>query len=262
MRAPLLFLLMLLAGLIARANDAVTVGIEGRLDVLLPVAALKAKLPERQAPLTVRIAFSTPEGTSTRYSLRYIGLVPGRHDIRPFLTKEDGSPAEGLPPIEVEIRGILPEGQQGTILPIPTSSIPRLGGYFGILGAIGILWVAVALVVFRRPAVKPAPAPLATNAAPSLPERLRPLVEKAASGNLDAAAKAELERMVIGHWRERLNLGSLPPFEALGKLKAHPQAGLLLRAMEDWLHRPPGSVAVDLEPLLAAYAPETGGRTK
>jgi hypothetical protein len=59
--------------------------------------------------------------------------------------------------------------------------------------------------------------------------------------------------MLLGYWRHRLALHDLPMAEAVSRLKAHPQAGALLRALEDWLHRPPGSASVDVAAVLAPY---------
>jgi hypothetical protein len=84
-------------------------------------------------------------------------------------------------------------------------------------------------------------------------ERIRPLVEQASGGQLSAAEKAQLERLLLNHWRERLGLESVDFPEAVRTLRAHPEAGALLRALEDWLHRPPGSVKVDIEAFLAPY---------
>ena len=64
--------------------------------------------------------------------------------------------------------------------------------------------------------------------------------------------------MLLGHWRERLGLDSQDLAEATARLRAHPEAGALLRALEDWLHRPPGSVKVDIDAVLAPYGrPQT-----
>ena len=40
----------------------------------------------------------------------------------------------------------------------------------------------------------------------------------------------------------------------MASLRQHPEAGVLLGALEDWLHRPPGSgVKVQVESVLAPY---------
>ncbi len=84
-------------------------------------------------------------------------------------------------------------------------------------------------------------------------DRLRPLVEQAARGQLSDDGKGQLERMLLGYWRHRLALHDLAMADAVARLKAHPQAGALLRALEDWLHRPPGSASVDVAAVLAPY---------
>jgi hypothetical protein len=88
---------------------------------------------------------------------------------------------------------------------------------------------------------------------PTLAERLQPLVARAAEGKLSRDELAHLERLLLSHWRERLALGDAPMIEAVQRLREHPEGGVLLRQLEDWLHRPPGSVKVDVEALLAPY---------
>jgi hypothetical protein len=41
--------------------------------------------------------------------------------------------------------------------------------------------------------------------------------------------------------------------DALTRLRQHREAGALLRALEDWLHRPPGTANVDVAAVLAPY---------
>ena len=88
---------------------------------------------------------------------------------------------------------------------------------------------------------------------PSFAEKIRPLVESAAAGQLTAEGKATLERMLITHWQQRLNLSATNTSELIRHLRQHPEAGALLRALEDWLHRPPGRAAVRIEEFLAPY---------
>jgi hypothetical protein len=88
----------------------------------------------------------------------------------------------------------------------------------------------------------------------TLTERLRPLVTQASAGQLTATEKAQLERLLLIHWRERLGLESIDLADAVPRLREHREAGALLRALEDWLHRPPGGAKVDVEAVLAPYA--------
>src|SRR5688500_18085210 len=70
---------------ISSSAEAPTVGMEGRLEVLLPESGLSAKMPDRRTPMLLRIALTRPHGTLTHYDLRYIGRVPGRYDLREYL---------------------------------------------------------------------------------------------------------------------------------------------------------------------------------
>lgn len=230
-----------------------TVGIEGQMEAILPVRGLKAKPLDRQSPIAVRVASEQPHGNAARYDLRYIGAVPGRFDLRSSLLLEDGSPAAGLPELWVEIAGVLPAEHNGS-LNLPTSGrMVAFGNYHAlIIGGVAI-WVLLGIPLFligRREA--PAPeAPVQRKL--TLVERLRPLLESATRGSLAAGEKAQLERMLLAHWRERLGLGTLAPSEAMLRLRADPEGGALLRALEDWLHRPPGTAQVDIEAVLAPY---------
>ena len=89
----------------------------------------------------------------------------------------------------------------------------------------------------------------------TLAERLRPLVEDAVAGRLEPSGRAELERLMIGYWRRRLALEGVEPVAALAILRDHDEAGAILGRLEDWLHRPPGTAAgeVDVAALLEPY---------
>lgn len=256
-RALLVFVLgWSVAGLAVAAP--LTVGIEGRLEVSLPIAGLKARAPERAAPVTVRIAGVKEGEAGTTYDLRFIGLVPGRYDLRPYLLKPDGEAATKLPPLEVQVDGILPPDQKGRLIAIPQGSIEAVGGYQWVLVGAGVLWLLAAIPIFRRRRVAARRVAEPGQVRLTLPERLRALVMQAAAGKLDVAGKAELERMVLSHWSEELKLQTLPPAEVMARLRAHPQAEALLRSLEGWLHRRPNGEEVDLEALLAEYGPVPG----
>ena len=88
----------------------------------------------------------------------------------------------------------------------------------------------------------------------TLADRLRPLVDAAVAGNLTQGQHAELERLLIGYWRKRLELEKAAPAEFIGVLRNHDEAGPLLRRLEDWLHRPGGAAEpVDVAALLKPY---------
>jgi hypothetical protein len=82
---------------------------------------------------------------------------------------------------------------------------------------------------------------------------MRPYVEAAAAGSLTASGQAELERLMTGYWREKLDLPERRMADILAGLKRHPEAGSLLLALERWLHRPGGASATEINGLLEPY---------
>jgi hypothetical protein len=179
--------------------------------------------------------------------------VPGRYDLRTNLVRLDGSTLTNLPPLPVEVAPLLPDSHDGLLVEAPRSPLGRLGGYRALLTAAAIVWAVllVPLVWRRRRTVAAEAAPAAE---PTLADRLRPLVEEAAAGRLSSDGQARLERMLLNYWRDRLGLGALDMAEGLRRLRQHPEAGALLRALEGWLHRPPGAAgAIDVAQVLEPY---------
>ena len=138
------------------------------------------------------------------------------------------------------------------------NEFPFLGGYRVLLGVLAYLWVGAlaALVVFSRKKRVVLP-PVVVVVEPSLFERIRPLLEPAANGSLSAEGKAQLERLILGFWKEKLDLPEMGMVEALEQLKAHAQAGELLRAMERWLHQRAGASASEVNALIEVYRKAT-----
>lgn len=236
------------------AEATPTVGMPARIEQLvLPGTELEAKPREdRAAAMVVRLIDVYPHGTAFRYDIEYVGFEPGERDLRPYLRRKDGSSTDDLPPIPVTIRASLPPGQ---ILPHEPKGggAPRLGGYRWLLGLGLVLWtIGLIMLVLRGRRTKGALADAAARPV-TLAERLRPLVEAAVAGRLEAQRLAELERLLIGYWTRRLGLEQMAPVEALGVLRAHEEAGPLLERLEAWLHRPGGGGSVDIPALLEPY---------
>lgn len=231
-----------------------TVGMEGRLEATLPGTLLEARPVDEKSLIVLRVADTRPHGTLTWYDLRYFGLEPGKYDLRDYLRRQDGSPLGDLPQLRVEIAGLLPIIHTGELIEPPRGVLGLFGGYLPTLAAAAGLWVLGALVLWltgrRRKTAVVVPA---AQPAPTLAERMRPLVAAAAAGQISADGKAQLERLLLSHWRERLQFGEMNQAEAIAALRRHPEAGALLAALEDWLHRPPGVARVDVGALLAPY---------
>ena len=231
-----------------------TVGMEGQLEVILPEAGLTPRAPDRRAPVLLRIAYTRPHGTLTLYDLRYIGRVPGQFDLRDYLVTTNGIPATNLSALSVSIAGVLPTPHNGWLEEEALHAPSLFGGYRAVAAIVIVLWIGAFFVILR---VGRKPKPVAVAAPvqrpPTFAERIRPLVESAAAGRISADEKATLERMLITHWQRRLGLREANGEQLIARLREHGEAGALLRALEDWLHRPPGNATVQVESVLAPY---------
>ncbi len=212
-------------------------------------------LTRRLGRVVVRRLAVRPHGTAHRYDFEVYGREDGTFDLTDVLVLADGgAPADDVPPVWVRVVDPLPAGQVEPT-PLEATALPRLGGYRLLLGLGATAWVAglAALLLVGRQRRR-----VSTEGAPARPvtlaERLRPLVEQAVRGELDPRQQARLERLLVATWRQQLGLEGLPPAEALRRLREDQQAGALLRALEAWLHHPPGRAAPpDLDALLAPY---------
>jgi hypothetical protein len=243
-----------------------TVGVEGRIELALPGTLLQGKPVTDKAPLLLRVASTqpAPRREDIWYDLRYMGLVPGAHDLKNYLVRADGSPTGELPSIPVAVLGLLPEDHKGELVRTSGARWPFFGGYRLVMGAVAGLWAAllVPLIVAgrKRRAKIVAPPPKRKTFA----DRLRPLIDQAARGTLSIEEKGKLERMLLWYWQQRLDLTADSPADAIAALRQHDEAGALLRALEEWLHRRPGTsagrAATDVNALLAPYrdAPDPG----
>ena len=237
------------------AEDTRVIGIEGTAIVPLGRSDYQPKPLDDRTPLILRIESVSPaDGGRFSYHFHYIGFEQGSYDLGDYLMLPDGSPAEEAAGVMIEVRSILPADHDGSLNPYFSRPFPWFGGYRMMLGAFAILWVA-GLVAFawfgrRRTSVSveaPVPPP------PSYAERMRPLVEAAAAGSLSVSGQAELERLMTGYWREKLALPGRRMADMLAALKCHPDAGVLLLALERWLHRPGGATRQEIDLLLEPY---------
>jgi hypothetical protein len=221
--------------------------------LVLPGSELEVKpLDDRKAPFVLRIKAAYPHGSAFRYDMVYYALEPGEYDLRNHLKRKDGTALGELAPVLVKVDPILPPGQIEPS-PLALEPSPWLGGYRLLLAVVGSLWcaglAAILLLGRRKPAVADETTRLET-----LADRLKPLVEAAVAGTLSKGQHAELERLLIGYWRRRLGLDQASPAQAMTVMRNHPQAGPLIRNLEEWLHRPAAETrAVDVASLLRPY---------
>ncbi len=245
--------MLLVLAVPALAQQRLPVGISGRFtDVVLPGPELEAAPVDSTTPVIIRLTAVQPHGDAGfRYDLEVYGLEAGRHDLTRWLRPRDGGLARALPPLVLEVDGAAPPGA----LPAELRPVapPRVGGYRRALMAAGLVWgavlVALALGGRRRAGGTTTPA-----APPTPRARLATLL--AGLDPQDVARQAEVERLIIDAWRERLGLHGLAPAEAMARLRAHPDAGAALGRLEGWLHRPASARTPLSADDLARLAPE------
>ncbi|MCA8949415.1 MAG: hypothetical protein KDE27_07920 [Planctomycetes bacterium] len=244
--------LALAAAAHAQDDRESTVGMRRTIEELaLPGTELAVKRTTYESPIALRIAAVRPHGSAFRYDLEWTGLEAGTFDLRDYLVRKDGSAVGDLPAIEVRVTAVLPADVSEPLDPAPERPAVATG-YTTTMIVAGVIWILGLLAILfvgrrRREAAAELAAP------PTLADRLRPFVASAASGTATDAEKAELERLLVAFWRERLELQDLKADRALAKIREHGEAGHLLRQLEAWLHIPHPPQAVDVEALLRPY---------
>ncbi len=253
MKLKFLAMIFLTSAPLAMAEKGI--GLENDIQITLDRADYQSRPMDDRTPLILRLdqVKPAPNGRFT-YQFHYISFEPGSYKLADYLIHLDGTPASDLGETPIEIKSILPPDFQGQLNPFSPQPFPALGGYRMVLGGLGGLWLCglPALIWLGRKKVELAVAEEIIPT-PSYAERMQPLVEAAAAGNLTATGQATLERLLTGFWREKIARPEQRMGEALTALKAHPEAGSLLRALERWLHQPNGASRTEIEKLLAPY---------
>lgn len=230
------------------------VGMPARVqDLVIPGSELEAlPIEDRKTAVVVRIVATYRHGSDYRYDLEVYGLEPGRHDLRNYLRRKDRSEMGAVPSLWIDVESRLPPGH---LLPseVKTSAVQHIGGYRMAMIGLFAVWTAIVMWLLlsgrrRRPQEQ-----VQVVKEPSPAELLRPLVLDAVAGRISAEKQAELERQLLRYWRRRLKLEDANPVAALAAIREHPQAGALLRQVEDWLHRPGGAQGVDIASVLRPY---------
>ncbi len=230
-----------------------SVGMPGHIDqIILPGTELAARpLDDDRIPVVVRIVNVFPHGDSFRYDIRFHGLEPGKFNLAEFLVRKDGASTADLPEIPVEILSLLPPGQ---IEPnnLRTGLVSWLGGYDVLVAVAVTLWTIVlgCLIFLGR---KKKSAAVSADETMSLAELLQNRLQAAVENRMDPKQYAELERMLFAFWRARLDLESLPPDQAVKEIHANPDAGPLMKQLEQWMHSPNRNDDVDLAKLLEPF---------
>lgn len=248
--------LLLVSSASAQDERESTVGVPVRIvDLVLPGSELEVLPQTAKTPVVLRIVDAAPHGTDMRYVIEWTGLDVGRHDLRAFLRRKDGTDASNLPEIAVETRTLL---APGFVKPHAREAgdVRGFGGYRTWMIVLGVAWaigLALILLSFRKKRAHEA----ALARPRTLADRLRPLVERAMAGTLSSAERAQLELGLVAYWRRKLGLDAQRPDEALAALRRHGEAGPLLNQLDAWLHKrrtgERDAERVDVAALLAPY---------
>ena len=94
----------------------------------------------------------------------------------------------------------------------------------------------------------------------SLAELLKAKLQSAAANELEPGQYAELERVLFGMWRRRLNLEEVTAAQAMQTIRADKNAGPLMRQLETWIHSPNRDPGSKLGFIAAALSKHTGQR--
>ncbi|MEM6672157.1 MAG: hypothetical protein AAF726_04900 [Planctomycetota bacterium] len=241
-----------------------TVGMRVRIEEIpIPGPKLRAKpvADPGRADAIVRLVNVYPHGSGWRYNVEITPFVAGAIDLYDHLEPADrGDALLRGEPLLVEVGAVLPADEiEPNDIDVPQPD--DVGGYRNRMIAIGALWGAVLLGLLFVGRSKPKDDGAGTEVKPlTLADRLRPLVEDARSGDLSTERRAELERLLLAHWRERRDLAEVDVAEAVARLRRDDEAGPLFRQLEEWLHRPDGPDAseVDVAALLQPYEESPG----
>ena len=229
-------------------------GIERQAIVVLERGDYVPRPLDDRTPVIVRLGSVEKADGGFEYRLHLIGFEPGEHRLGDYLMHPDGTPAVELGEKSFEVATILPPDHDGTLTPHLPSALPWFGGYRIVLLGMAAIWIAGWVVLHRWGRARRDDATVEIEPpAPGFDERLRPYLERAAAGKLDVAGQAELERLLIAFWRDKLGLAGDSMTSGLARLREHTQAGETLIALERWLHRPGGVRAEEIDSLLAPY---------
>ena len=250
-------LFLLLATLSSSAQTKAPLGFPTKVtDLYIPGSKIEI-IPRtnNESSLVIRMLEIKPAADGFRYDLEIYALDPGTHRIADFLRyADDRTPVKNVD-ATFEVTTIHPLDT----LPKPSDPEPvepaKLGGYKTVIILLGILWALVflAILFYRKKQVADF---VAENPPPTLHEKLQVLVSAASQGELTDQEQANLERLILGHWKRKIpEIGSLLPARALVELRNHPEASPLILKLEEWLHAPnPDLSREEILPLLRPYA--------
>lgn len=228
-----------------------------RIDsVVIPGSEVEVTPIDDGTDVVIRIRKVWPHGTDHRYDLEVQGRVAGVHDLAKYFRRKDGAALEvtGLP---FEVKDLITEGAVEPHAP-PQAKLGPIGGYGRWATTIAALWViaGIGLIVwvFRRPRQ----ATDSSHARRTLAEQLQDAMQRVVAGSAERKDWARVESLLLAHWRKRLGLEGVSSAEALQRLRRDPQAGEVLRKLDEALHAPEPKTSIDWSALLEPYRDTAG----
>ncbi|MGB0991430.1 MAG: hypothetical protein ACPG32_03065 [Akkermansiaceae bacterium] len=208
---------------------------------------------DRESSLVVRVLEVKSAEGGFRYDLEVYGLDPGEYMLRDFLRFKSTQKEVVELDAEVEIVSMHPLDVLPKPETIPHVPPEKMGGYKTLLIAACVVWFVILLLIFFYR--KPKPDEVEEKLPPTLHEKLTGLITAASQGDLGDRDRAQLERLIIGHWKQKLpELAEASPDKALAKLRVHDEASPLILKIEQWLHAPNPSVSQqEIQQLLEPY---------
>jgi len=236
------------------------IGLEKDLSVTLERGDYRPKPMDDRTPLILRLESVKPEDADHFvYQFHYIAFEPGSYKLSDYLSQPDGTAAHLATETSIEtgpihVDSILPPNFQGELNPFGPRPFPWFGGYRVMLGGLAVLWLCgLPALIWLGRKKKAVVEEVIVPPLPTYAERMRPFVEAAAAGTLTTADQAKLERLMTGYWREKIGKPGQRMAGMLADLKKDPEAGALLRSMEQWLHHPGSISRAEIDRLLEPY---------
>ncbi len=214
---------------------------------------LKVKpIENRKQPILVRLIETWAHGSDFRYDIEFTGLEPGTFDLGEYLEPVVANDSNWTAPaIRVTILALLPPGQvEPSELAIRENRFKSY--YLATLVVGGVVWVAGLFSILFSGRGKIFRSQFEAKQV-TVADRLKPLMEKAAAGELTTSEKAELERVLVAFWRKKLRLEHLSATDLRKKLREHAEAGKMLEQLDRWLHQPANDDVFDVEELIKPY---------
>ncbi len=212
-----------------------TIGVEGRHVLDLGGELLTAIPFTPGDPLAVRVDSVESSWRGHRYDLRTMAFRPGTFDVSDYLVDSTGRRPANLPNWSITVGSVLPSDHRGELFDTPTLPIDLQTPYRAWMTLAWSAWLLLLIPLAlqrhrrrRRMASEPTQ--------PSAEERLRTLLDRATTHELNAAEQVDLEKLLLQYWSQQLHVTSERLIDTLEVLRQHPAAAKQVRSVERWLH--------------------------